>query len=217
MRNKQPFSEENEGREASYALFESVLCAFLLFFLSIFFHIKMYRNDTLCRIAIPRKLDFVRPWHAFLEAKKPVKSTFISLFRLARCDVKVTVSVVTRMARCTEISLKRFAVGCLEYSLRTLFIFHFDSLFHYAIYRRLFREYSHACIKTTNSVRSVVIRLRAVVRSERKCCTTGQKPVVTIGPIVVTWCYDVAQIYIEKSSWRIYLRKVMSSVTLSKW
>lgn len=127
---KQPFSEENGGWEASYALFESVLCAFLLFFLSIFFHIKMYRNDNLCRIARPRKLDFARHWNAFLKARKIVKSTFVYCFGSACYDVKV--SVVARMVGCTKSSFMHFKVGRLENRLRTLSFFRFAALLHYA-------------------------------------------------------------------------------------
>lgn len=67
-KQKEPFLEKKKKKkntaaktkvgEALYALFESVLCAFLLFFLSIFFHITVYRRkNSHCRVAKEGKIE----------------------------------------------------------------------------------------------------------------------------------------------------------------
>lgn len=67
-KQKEPFPEKKKKKkntavktkvgEALYALFESVLCAFLPFFLSIFFHITVYRRkNNHCRVARKGKIE----------------------------------------------------------------------------------------------------------------------------------------------------------------
>lgn len=131
-KQKEPFPEKKKEKkntavktkvgEALYALFESVLCAFLPFFLSIFFHITVYRRkNNHCRVAKKGKIETLpspicAPQQINKQNRKK-EAWEVSISFWARLMLSISGAAVAGMARCTVWLTQLVRVGCLEVGL----------------------------------------------------------------------------------------------------